>query len=149
MEKKIDKIEDDEQVARILFSPSHIYAGRVSPKAFKLENLRGGPENYISVLRDDVSKLAEVTKKFRPRHEGDTKYGYTLLSASQVRTLDDEIAERHVTLEPKPSKNLPWHAGIFLYLNDRIQTADDVSPDIDYFQKELSLLCDGPHPFNE
>ena len=37
MEKTINEINDKEQVARILFSPSHIYEGRISPKAFKLE----------------------------------------------------------------------------------------------------------------
>ena len=36
MEKTINEINDEEQVARILFSPSHIYEGRVSPKAFKV-----------------------------------------------------------------------------------------------------------------
>lgn len=69
MEKTINEINDEEQVARILFSPSHIYEGRVSPKAF------------------------------------------------------------------------------FLSLDGRVQTAKDISPDIDYFQKELSILCDGIHKF--
>ena len=50
MEKTINEINDEEQVARILFSPSHIYEGRVSPKAFKLEMLKNGAEDYISVL---------------------------------------------------------------------------------------------------
>ena len=52
MEKTINEINDEEQVARILFSPSHIYEGRVSPKAFKLEMLKNGAEDYISVLRN-------------------------------------------------------------------------------------------------
>ena len=41
MDKLVSEIADDEKVARILFSPSHIYKGRVSPKAFKLEKLKG------------------------------------------------------------------------------------------------------------
>ena len=45
MDKLISEIADDEKVARILFSPSHIYKGRVSPKAFKLEKLKSGPDN--------------------------------------------------------------------------------------------------------
>ena len=28
-----------------------------------------------------------------------------------------------------------------------METADDVSPDIDFFQKELAMLCDGVHKF--
>ena len=52
-----------------------------------------------------------------------------------------------VELLPKPSKRLPLHAGIFLSIDGRLQTADDISPDIDFFQKELAMLCDGVHKF--
>lgn len=37
MDKVISEIADEEKVARILFSPSHVYKGQVSPKAFKVE----------------------------------------------------------------------------------------------------------------
>ena len=47
MDKVISEIADEEKVARILFSPSHVYNGRVSPKAFKLEKLKSGAEDYI------------------------------------------------------------------------------------------------------
>lgn len=48
MSRDISKIREDEEVARILFSPSHIFEGRVSPKAFKLEMLKGGRGLYFS-----------------------------------------------------------------------------------------------------
>ena len=147
MNKSIDKIDDDEQVARILFSPSHIYHGRVSPRAFRLEHLKNTAEDYISVLRDDESQLENVSTFFRPRTEGDVRYGYTLLNAAEVHSLDKEINERSVLLKPKPSKRLPWHAGIYLYLSGKLQTADDFSPDVDYFLKELPMICDGVHRF--
>lgn len=51
MDKVISEIADEEKVARILFSPSHVYKGQVSPKAFKLEKLKSGAEDYISVLK--------------------------------------------------------------------------------------------------
>ena len=51
MDKVISEIADEEKVARILFSPSLVYKGQVSPKAFKLEKLKSGAEDYISVLR--------------------------------------------------------------------------------------------------
>ena len=133
MDKLISEITDDEKVARILFSPSHIYKGRVSPKAFKLEKLKSGAEDYISV--------------FRPRTKGDSRYGFTFLNVLDVRNLDYEFNNRRVELLPKPSKRLPLHAGIFLSIDGRLQTADDVSPDIDFFQKELAMLCDGVHKF--
>lgn len=107
MDRNKTKIAENEEVARILFSPSHIYEGRVSPKAFKLEMLKGGAEDYISVLRYDADELDKVSSFFR----------------------------------------LPFHAGIFLTLDGKLQTAYDLSPEIDYFQKELAMLCDGIHKF--
>ena len=147
MEKTINEINDEEQVARILFSPSHIYEGRVSPKAFKLEMLKSGAEDYISVLRNKADELDDISSIFRPRSEGDTRFGYTVLNVSDVRDLDKEFANREVSILPKPSKRLPLHAGIFLSLDGKVQTAKDISPDIDYFQKELSMLCVGIHKF--
>lgn len=147
MNKTIDKIADEEQVARILFSPSHIYHGRVSPRAFRLEHLKNSAEDYISVLRDEESQLESVSTFFRPRTDGDVRFGYTLLDVSEIRSLDKEMEERSVLLKPKPSKRLPWHAGIYLYLDGKLQTADDLSPDIDYFLKEVSMICDGVHRF--
>lgn len=147
MDKMISEIADDEKVARILFSPSHIYKGRVSPKAFKLEKLKSGAEDYISVLRYHADQLDSVSAVFQPRTKGDSRYGYTFLNVLDVRNLDYEFSNRRVELLPKPSKRLPLHAGIFLSIDGRLQTADDVSPDIDFFQKELAMLCDGVHKF--
>ena len=147
MDKVISEIADEEKVARILFSPSHVYKGRVSPKAFKLEKLKSGAEDYISVLRYDADQLDSVSAVFQPRTKGDSRYGYTFLNARDVRNLDYEFSNRKVELLPKPSKRLPLHAGIFLSIDGRLQTADDISPDIDFFQKELAMLCDGVHKF--
>lgn len=147
MSRDISKIGEDEDVARILFSPSHIFEGRVSPKAFKLEMLKGGAEDYISVLRYDADELDNVSSIFRPRTAGDQRYGYTYLLAKDVMELNNEFLNRKVQLLPKPSKRLPFHAGIFLTLDGRLQTASDLSPEIDYFQKELAMLCDGIHKF--
>lgn len=147
MDKTISEIADDEKVARILFTPSHIYKGRVSPKAFKLEKLKSGSEDYISVLRYNADQLDSVSAVFQPRTKGNSRYGYTFLNVLDVRNLDYEFNNRRVELLPKPSKRLPLHAGIFLSIDGRLQTADDVSPDIDFFQKELAMLCDGVHKF--
>lgn len=147
MDKSMSGIADEESLARILFSPSHVCEGRVSPKAFKMEMLKGGAEDYISVLRCDDTRLETVSKGFRPRITGDVRYGFTSLIAGDVRSLNDEFEYRDVKVLSKPSKHLPCHAGIFLSLYGRLQTAVDISPDIDLFQKELSMLCDGVHVF--
>lgn len=145
--KSLNFISDEEQVARILFSPSHIAEGRVSPKAFRLEILRGGAEDYVSVLRDEENKLKDVSAKFIPRTKGDEIYGYTLLKAKAIRDLDAELESRDVELVPKPSKRLPLHAGISLFIDGKQVTAKDISSDIDYFQKELALICENIHEF--
>ena len=103
MDKLISEIADDEKVARILFSPSHIYKGRVSPKAFKLEKLKSGAEDYISVLRYNADQLDSVSAVFRPRTKGDSRYGFTFLNVLDVRNLDYEFNNRRVELLPKPS----------------------------------------------
>ena len=77
MDKVISEIADEEKVARILFSPSHVYKGQVSPKAFKLEKLKSGAEDYISVLRYNADQLDSVSAVFQPRTKGDSRYGYT------------------------------------------------------------------------
>lgn len=143
----MNEVSDEERVARILFSPSHIYEGCVSPKAFKLEMLKSGAEDYISVLRYDTERLDAVSSNFCSRTKGDTRYGYTFLNVSDTRELDHEIYSRRVTVLPKPNKCLPFHVGIFLTIDGRVQTANDISPDIDYFQKELAMLCDDIHKF--
>ena len=147
MDRSLRVITAEENVARILFSPSHLFEGRVSPKAFKLEHLKGVAEDYISVLRYDADQLEQVSSVFRPRTEGDSIFGYTYLNVDDIVKLGDEKENRDVAVLPKPSKRLPYHAGIFLSLDGKKQTADDLSPEIDYFQKELAMLCDGVHQF--
>lgn len=109
--------------------------------------MKSGAEDYISVLRYNADQLDSVSVVFRPRTKGDSRYGFTFLNVFDVRNLDYEFTNRRVELLPKPSKRLPLHAGIFLSIDGRLQTADDVSPDIDFFQKELAMLCDGVHKF--
>lgn len=54
----LQHVDSKEHVARIIFSPSYIYNGRVSPTAFRWEiSPSGKAEDYISVLRDDGSDL--------------------------------------------------------------------------------------------
>lgn len=113
----------------------------------RLLKLKSGAEDYISVLRYNADQLDTVSAVFQPRTKGNSRYGYTFLNVLDVQNLDYEFNNRRVELLPKPSKRLPLHAGIFLSIDGRLQTADDVSPDIDFFQKELAMLCDGVHKF--
>lgn len=142
-------IDNGEQVARIIFSPSFICDGKVSPTAFRWEILPSGQvEDYISVLRNDGSDFNEQSEHFRPRTEGDCRYGYALIQVRDIRNLDTEFEERNVELMAKPSKKLPNHAGIFAYFNKvKVTAMTPVSADLMLLQKELALLCSSPIPF--
>ena len=75
----------EESVARIIFSPSYIYNGRVAPTAFRWDVLpSGNAEDYISVLRGDVSNLEIETRHFKARIEGDERYGYAFIQTMQA-----------------------------------------------------------------
>lgn len=142
-------IDDEEQVARILFAPSFICDGKVSPTAFRWEVLPSGHvEDYISVLRNDGNDLAQQSEHFRPRVAGDQRYGYALLPISGIKGLDSEFENRKVEILAKPSTKLANHAGVYVFFDDvKVTALTPVSADIMLIQKELSLLCGEPIPF--
>ncbi|MBP5337858.1 MAG: hypothetical protein J6Z14_00925 [Prevotella sp.] len=135
-------------MARIIFSPSYIYNGRVAPTAFRWYVLPSGDaEDYISVLRGDVSKLEIETRHFKARGEGDERYGYALLGVGCIREIgigNDEGLETKVDVLPIPSKRHPNHAGIVVDIaKERVTALTPVSPIVMMVQKELALRCSG------
>ena len=59
LESGANIVSDDEKVARVIFSPSYLYNGRVAPTAFRWEILPSGDaEDYISVLRCNTENTA-------------------------------------------------------------------------------------------
>ena len=98
-EKFSDIVASEEDVARIIFSPSYIYNGRVAPTAFRWEILPSGTvEDYISVLRGNVSNLDAETRSFKARKEGDTRYGYALLKVGKIRDIHIYFQKRILQL---------------------------------------------------
>ena len=139
-------VGDEENVARAIFSPSYIYNGRVAPTAFRWNVLPSGDaEDYISVLRGDVSKLETETRHFKARVEGDVRYGYALLGVGSIREIgqdNDKGLETKVDVLPFPSKFHPNHAGIVVEIdNKRVTALSPISPEIMMVQKELALRC--------
>nr|WP_315455072.1 hypothetical protein [uncultured Prevotella sp.] len=136
-------IEDEENVARIIYSPSYIENGKVAPTAFRWEHMPSGKaEDYISVLRNNGEYDLEAQSRcMRPRNSRDTRHGYALLKAGDIRRLNNKT-EQKILLEPKPSKKNKNHAGIYVYLNDEKVTADTKStPELMFIQKLLADLC--------
>lgn len=139
-------VADDENVARIIFSPSFIYKGRVAPTAFRWNVLPSGEaENYISVLRGDTAKLEIETRRFKARIEGDKRYGYALLEVGRIREIGKDISigkDTEVDVLPFPSKHHPNHAGIVVAIaKERVTALTPVSSEIMIVQKELALRC--------
>jgi len=70
-------IGDSEPITRILFYPSMVDNGSVSPSAFELEDLEHGPEKYVSLyLLNIFQPTKENCVRLRARKEGDKLYGY-------------------------------------------------------------------------
>ena len=137
-------VSSEENVARIIFSPSFIFGGRVSPTAFRWEILPSGTvEDYISVLRGNTSKLDAATRFFKARNKGDSRYGYALLNVSDIRNLKI-LPNNNVSVDVKsyPSKTFPFHAGIIADIDGkRVTAVTDITPEIMMLQKRLAMIC--------
>lgn len=143
-ERFSNRVDSEERVARIIFSPSYIYNGRVAPTAFRWEVLPSGDaEDYVSVLRGCSNSLEEDTRFFRPRTKGDMRYGYTLLNVGEVRNMEN-ILHGNISADvlPYPSKNFPGHAGIVADIDEeRVTAFTPITPELMMLQKELAQLC--------
>lgn len=146
VEKYPQIVGDEEQVARVILSPSYVYNGRVSPTAFRWDVLPSGDaEDYISVLRGDESNLEVQTRHFKARTEGDVRFGYAMLEVLSIRNIGkDDANGMHTTADVQsfPSKSHPNHAGIVVEIDhERVTALTPVTSEIMMIQKELSLLC--------
>lgn len=152
--KAIEKIPvtNEENVARIIFSPSYLDGEKVSPTAFRWEYLHSGSaEDYISVLREDKRyNFEEESRTFKNRTEGDTRWGYALLNVGDIRNLNQDIEGMDMAIDvlPQPSQKRMNHAGIFVHLHDNLVTAaTPLTGEIMFIQKRLASLCSVPTPF--
>lgn len=103
-------IDETEPISRILFCPSMVDNGRVSPTAFELDELERGPENYVSLfLLNIFSPTKENCAKLRARKEGDVLYGYatSVINKCSGITYDDIVLsfKRH-------DRNTAGHIGL-------------------------------------
>ena len=144
-----DVVEDEERVARVLFAPTYISEGRVAPTAFRWYRFKdGGVEDYISVLRDNGGDIEKQSRKFSARDEGDTRYGYTWLSAKDIRSINELIIDSKVCLHPNPTRRLPNHAGIYAYIGEQLVDGNTpVCAEVSIIQKLLANRCSAPIVF--
>lgn len=104
-----NEINDEENIARVVFSPMMVEDGDVSPTAFNLRDLKK-PEEYISVFRHDylVPTIKNVSMIHPP--ENNTIYGYALLNVGICRNVSFKDIMTDVLYHP--SKSNIYHAGI-------------------------------------
>lgn len=140
-----ENISDDEHIARVVFSPSMVEDGEVSPSAFFLRNLRT-PEDYVSVFRHDyIEPTLENVSMIHPPKDNSI-YGYALLEVSFCR----RVSHKDIVLSilSHPSKNNPFHAGIHFSKADVAIKGACTDPD---FIIVAGILANQSelHPFQE
>lgn len=100
---------DDEELDRIIFSPSMVTDGIVSYSAFTLIVLNSGQnESYLSVFRALYWNRLPSGVTFPPRKKEDTLYGYATLFASDYRNA--KIENIYCTVKQWGRKR--YHAGV-------------------------------------
>ena len=106
-----DEIVDEEGIGRLVFSPSMVVDGRLSPTAFKLRMLNSGPEEYVSVWRlNYITPTRE--NAIRPPKDNEL-FGYASIKAGECRRIT--FGRITVDVKPYPTKTYPFHAGIHFY----------------------------------
>jgi hypothetical protein len=107
---KMEIVADEEDVARILFSPLFICEGVLSQKAFTLEQAKD--ESYISVLRPAIDSFnADMTGI---KKEDNVVFGYALLNVGEVRHAKfDYSVPLRLDVLPRNAGKRKSHAGIF------------------------------------
>lgn len=104
-------IDDSEPISRVLFSPSMVEDGRVSPTAFELNDLKGGPETYVSLFLLNLFQPTKenCAKKMHARKEGDVLFGHAVSVISKCK---DIVYDRISLSFKKHDKNSPGHIGL-------------------------------------
>ena len=106
----MDFVANEEDVARMLFSPLFICDGILSQNAFTLEAAL--KETYISVLRTAIDSFKEDMEGIRK--EGNTVYGYALLNVEEIRKIKIDYPEKiSLNVLPRNAGKRKSHAGIF------------------------------------
>ncbi len=107
---KEEDIDDLEPISRVLFCPSMVENGRVSPTVFELNDLKGGPETYVSLfLLNLFQPTEENCAKMHARKEGDVLFGHAV---SVINKCKDIVYDRISLSFKKHDKQNVGHIGL-------------------------------------
>lgn len=105
-------LDEEEKIARIIFAPSMILDGRISPSAFFLSVMKDGTiEEYISVWRLALKIPSRQTVRFAPRKSGDSLYGYARLEVADCH--HTVVRDYGCRVKVNPRSPNQYHAGIY------------------------------------
>jgi hypothetical protein len=115
MSRKRYAVDESEEVARILFSPSMVVEDRISRNAFFLERLKSGAwEDYLSVWRTLYKMPSKNNVAIPPRTEGDSVYGFASLTVATIHAQDCLNCSARVYRMSKEERH--FHVGVFYEL---------------------------------
>ena len=102
-------INDEENIARVVFSPMMVEDDEISPSAFFLRDLKL-PEDYVSVFRHNyIIPTPENMSMIHPP-KNNTIYGYALINVGICRNITYKGIMINVLSHP--NQRNPYHAGI-------------------------------------
>ena len=105
-------IQDSENVARAIFSPSMIVCGLIQPEAFRLRSTFN--EEYISVARMSVA-CWENDLWHIPQRKNRRLYGYARMNTGSVRRIS--LVGVEYDIRDCSEYSSPSHAGIYITVN--------------------------------
>lgn len=108
---KEEVIDDLEPISRVLFCPSMVENGRVSPTAFELDELERGPETYVSLFLLNLFQPTKenCAKKMHARKEGDVLFGHAV---SVINKCKDIVYDQISLSFKKHDKHSVGHIGL-------------------------------------
>ena len=107
---KEEVIDDLEPISRVLFCPSMVENGHVSPTAFELNDLDRGPETYVSLfLLNLFQPTEENCAKLHIRKKGDVLFGHAVSVINKCKDIAyDKIS---ISFKKHDKKNV-GHIGL-------------------------------------
>lgn len=125
--KKLILVANEENVARIIYTPSMIFEGELSHTAFLLVTLpSGSPESYLSVWRTKIKTPTRKNVKFPPRKANDILHGFAELNVKNIHTTKHENISSRTMVKGKNN----YHAGIYLYSGITPIIGESIDPDL-------------------
>ncbi len=133
------RVDEAEEIARILFEPSMLEgADRISRNAFFLERLKSGNwEDYLSVWRTLYRvPTRENAGRIKPRKPLDRLYGYATLDVGTVQSAGEGLqVDAQVYRTDRDPK--AYHVGIYYTLND--EPVKGECDDVDFMELTMIL----------